>query len=132
MASIVKSWGVPSVEYQTNAYGGVDADVSVEAVLAEINFESSEVHGVSLKFKVNSSGTTDNFVVRLYTSDDGSEWDTVVAQAFVITATGGDDVIQTFLMPAPAPYLRVSGIRSGSTDTFDVELTVTTFTFAVA
>lgn len=129
MADIPLIFNTPTIEYATNAYSGVDADVSTETVLAEIEFDGT--HGAYLKFKVNSSGTTDSFVVRLYTSDDGIEWDTVIAQALYIVATGGSDVIASYIMPAPGPFMRVSGIRSGATDTFDVELTVATYIHAV-
>lgn len=141
--NLPKCWGRPTITYATDAYGGADADVSTETTLADIAFvrstsqptaqgevaNSEKTHGVSVKVKANSSGTTDNFNVNMYTSDDGIEWDTVAHTSFSITATGGSDVIRSVLVEAPARYLRVRGARSGSTDTFDVECTITPYTF---
>lgn len=138
MAVVPKIFGTPIIGYQTNAFGGVDADVTTIVPLAIVDFVAGgagedciKAHGISLKVKVNSSGTTDNFEVILEASEDGSDWDTTGNEltVFTVTATSGNDSTRTVIVPAPARHLRIQGRRSGSTDTFDVEVTITPYTY---
>lgn len=138
MAAIPKVWSAAEVVYATDAYSGEDADVSTIATLADVDFvaggsgvDAENKHGFSLKVKVNSGGTTDNFEIVLLASEDGTEFDTVTNALAIMTivATSGNDSIRTWLIPAVARHMRVQGRRSGSTDTFDVEVTITPYTF---
>lgn len=138
MAVIPKVFGDPIIAYASNGFSGVDADVTTIVPLAIVDFVAGGAgedcvgaHGISLKVKVNSDGTTDNFEVILEASEDGSDWDTTGNElsVYTVTATSGNDSTRTVLIPAPARHLRIQGRRSGSTNTFDVEVTITPFTY---
>ena len=122
MATISKVWASPVTPYQTDAFGGAAADVGgTETTLGDIDLETDGYEGVQVRIKVNSSGTTDNFVVNVYASLDNTNFDTIAVTSFTMTATSGNDVVATILLKDFAS-VRVRGVRSGSTDTFDVEV----------
>lgn len=132
MGVITKVWASEVTAYQTDAYSGVDSDVGgTETTLADIDLETDGYHGVQVRVKVNSSGTTDNFDVKVYGSLDGTNFDTIPISQFRMTATGGGDVVATLLLRDLA-HIRVRGVRSGSTDTFDVEVLHQRFRFNAA
>ena len=122
MATLSKIWASPVTGFQTDAYGGADADVTdTETTLEDIDLETDGYEGVQVRLKVNSTGTTNNFLVNVYASLDGTNFDTIAVTSFTMTATGGGDVVATLLLKDYA-HIRIRGQSTGVTDDFDVEL----------
>lgn len=71
----------------------------------------------------NSSGTTDNLIIAVYTTlDDSTEnWDTVPFLELELDCTDGADNDVSFLV-AGVYRFRVGVRRSGSTDTFTADM----------
>jgi len=71
----------------------------------------------------NSSGTTDNLEVKVYsTLDDTSEnWDTEPIIEFTIDCTDGNDNDRSFIVQNVYKF-QVGVQRSGSTDTFTADM----------
>jgi len=69
----------------------------------------------------NSSGTTDNLTISVYSSLDGVVWTTVPDYSFDLDVTDGADNIVEFVVHDTYQF-RVGVQRTGSTDTFTVDM----------
>ena len=72
----------------------------------------------------NSSGTTDNLEVKVYSTLDATSenWDTEPIIEFTIDCTDGNDNDRSFTVTGDVYKFRVGVQRSGSTDTFTADM----------
>lgn len=124
MATISKVWAAVQEIYKTNLYGGADADIDgTEKFSSNVDLETDGYEGVHCDLKYDSSGTTDNMIVNIYGSLDGTNFDSLALSTFIADKNGGVETRISFIVKDLA-QLRIGMKRDGSTDTFDVLLSV--------
>jgi hypothetical protein len=111
---------------ETNGYGGAVADLAADSAYdytADIDLETNGYYGVWITLEHNSSGTTDDIVISYFSSYDGTNFDDVALWSVTCDASSGADLQQTFsFFPAP-PHGRIGVKTTGTTDTFDYQIT---------
>jgi hypothetical protein len=123
MAIIKKNWASLQTLYQTDGYGGSDADVDgTERFSSDVDLETDGHEGVHCHLKYDASGTTDDLEVAIYSSLDGTNYDDIAMHKFTADNNGGAETEISFVVKDIA-HFRVGLKRSGSTDTFEAHLT---------
>lgn len=117
--------------YATNGYSGTDADLDNSTPVDNTDGYSDTIDltkrgGWTGSLKHDSSGTTDNVVLKLFRIE-GTTWDGDETEVTTITVTsdGSEDIYPLCITRRAygAGYFRLSMQSSGGTDTFDVQLT---------
>lgn len=110
--------------YKTDLYGGADADIDgTEKYTADIDL--SVWSGASIDFKFTGSDSTDNLLLNIYNSRDGSWAGTEIVWKSQLTVenSGLQSKYHYTIPEAYQPgYYRFGMMRSGSTTTFDIEV----------
>lgn len=117
--------------YQTNLYGGSDADLDNTEPVDDTDGYTSDIDlttqiYATIDFKFDSNGATDDLVLTLLSSRDSS-WDNDEIAVFEITITNdnSEDIYSFELGPhrgyGPGHY-RFCLQSSGGTDTFDIDI----------
>lgn len=110
------AWGAKVNATQLTGVAGTETAFDVTP-------QSNPGEAFHVEVQVNSSGTTDNVIVRFYgTLDDASEnWDDVPFLEKTIDATSGNDEKELFIIYGVYKW-EARVIRDGSTDTFTCDL----------
>ncbi len=125
-------WGdsTPLVLYDTNLFGGSDADIGGTKVYTDsVDLVTGGFDAIALTFKVDPSGTTDDLEVEIFSQLVATEFDsTEIAEiSFEIGQNSGAQRKRTILMWFK-PYFRIGLLVGGTpTDTYDVEITARRF-----
>lgn len=125
MAVLKRSWAGESVEYQTDGFGGVDADISSTnwIDLATIDLETDGYDLVEGQLRVDFvAAPADDVEFRVVGSSDGVNFDEIGQPA--ITIGNDTDPHQVTLRAYDRPHVKFQARMSGATDAADVELTV--------
>jgi hypothetical protein len=110
--------------YSTDLYGGSDSDVAgTELFTSAIDLSANKA--VVIDIKHDSSGTTDDLTVNIYRSLDTTwDGDETAINSVAVPSDGSEDIYSLGFGRhngyGPGIY-RLGLVRSGSTDTFDVE-----------
>ena len=140
MASIVLltvsiTWAVVTYKYvypaetvqaETNGYGGAVADLAADQAYdytSDIDLETDGYYGVWVTLEFDSAGTTDNIIISYFGSYDGTNFDDVPLYSFEPDDNGGADTQVSFLLYPCPPHGRIGVKTSGTTDTFDYQIT---------
>ena len=111
---------------ETNGYGGATADLAADQawdVGGDIDLETAGYYGLWITIEYDSSGTTDNIILGYFASYDGTNFDDLPVWQVELDDNGGADTQQTLpFWPAP-PHGRIGVKTSGTTDTFDYQIT---------
>jgi hypothetical protein len=123
MATISKNWATVQDLYQSDGYGGSDADVDgTERFSSDVDLETAGHEGAHCHLKYDASGTTDDLEVAVYGSLDGTNYDDIAMTKFTADNNSGAETEISFVVKDVA-HFRVGLKRSGSTDTFEAHLT---------
>jgi len=70
---------------------------------------------------VNSSGTTDNCIIRVYRSLDDSVYDDIASAEFEVVIPDTNDTPYTFDLGPGERYVKLGAESAGATDTYTVD-----------
>ena len=122
MGDITRTFESAQTLYQTNLYGGVDADIAgTEVALGVVDLATGGYDGVHVHIKYRGSGSTDELDVLVQGSLDGSTASTEEIHSLRLPATASDKTAD--FTKRDLAGLSMAAIRNGSTDTFDLEVT---------
>jgi hypothetical protein len=110
---------------ETDGYGGAVADLAADSAYdytGDIDLETNGYYGMWLFVEHDSSGTTDDIIASYFPSYDGTNFDDVASWSVTIDSDGSDDQISFQMVPA-CPHGRIGLKTTGTTDTFDYQVT---------
>jgi len=128
-ATLKYSYPAEIVAAETNGYGGAVADLAADQAYdytSDIDLETNGYYGMWLTLEHDSSGTTDDIIISYFASYDGTNFDDVELWSVTVDSDGSDDQITFLMCPAP-PHGRVGVKTTGTTDTFDYQITYLPF-----
>ena len=109
--------------YQTNGYGGTDADVT-NAETYTNDIDLTEKTGAAVDFQFDASGAVDDLELALYKRRDDNWDDAEIAVWSVTVSSDGSEDTYHFTIDAsygPGHY-RFGMASSGATNTFDIDV----------
>lgn len=109
--------------YQTNLTGGSDSDIAGTELFTS-NIDLTQETGAAIDFAFDASGATDDLVLALYKRRLSTWTGTEIAVWSATVDSDGTADIYTFDIDATygAGYFRFGMVRSGSSDTFDIDV----------
>ena len=129
-----------TILYQTNLYGGSDADLDNTAPVDDTDgftqtIDLTSKTGINIDFKFTASGSTDDLVLKLYRRHD-STWDgDEVLLRTIEISNDGTETIYNYIIDAlqdgPGFY-RFSMQSAGGTDTIDISVDARYWRFEIA
>ena len=132
MASIGYSYGGSDEElYQTDGYGGSDADIDNDPPVDATDGYTSDIDltdnvEATVDFKFDSSGTTDNLVLYVFKRRNSSwDGDEIALWTIEVSSDGSEDIYNVNISPAggwSAGHYRFAMQSSGATDTFEIDV----------
>ena len=125
MAAIKKIWKGDATLAYTNGYGGAVADLAADGAYdytANVDLETDGYDTALIYLEHDSSGTTDNIVLGIFPSVDGT--DTADNPLFEIEfdATSGADTQEAPVVLKDLQHFKVGVKTTGTTDTFDYRI----------
>ena len=126
MAIAKKTWKGEVVIAETNGYGGAVADLAADGAYdytSNIDLETAGYEGALVQLEHDSSGTTDNIVLGIFPSLDGTNFSVNPIFEIEFDATGGADTREAVVVVKDLSHFRVGVKTTGTTDTFDYQIT---------
>jgi hypothetical protein len=121
--------GSSSELYKTNLYGGSDADLDNTAPVDATDGFTSNIDltadiFANIEFKFDSSGTTDDLILKLFRALTSThDVDEIAIDEITVPSDGSEDLFSYALGQAHGPgNYRFSMQSSGGTDTFDIHV----------
>jgi len=117
-------WSSISTIYSTSAYGGTDPAVgSTEQNTQTVDHVTGDYRYSEVTVDATFVATpTDNLVVKVYGSLDGTNFDLTPLYSFEVDK--GTSPNRVTFEVRNVPYFRLGLVSSGTTDTIDVQVTV--------
>ena len=124
MATASRNFSTSADLYNTaNGYTGSDSDITTEQYTTNCDLETDGQEGAQLHLKYKTStGTTDDLEVKVYASEDGTNFDDIPTWSQTFPNDGTTETEISFIVKDLLNF-RVGLARSGSTDTFYAHLT---------
>ena len=125
MATISKSWKGEATLVSTNAYGGATADLAADSAYdysGDVDLETLGYEGALVYLEHDSAGTTDNIVLGIFPSVDGTDHADNPIYEIEFDATGGADTQEAPIVVKDLQHFRVGVKTTGTTDTFDYRI----------
>lgn len=118
-----KSWGSATVIFETDAYGGSAPDVNDNAVelSSEVDMVTNGYIGAHCTLEYTSSGTTDDLILYVYSSANGTDYDDTALTTVCADAIAADTQM-SFILKDIA-YWKVGLTSAAGTDTHDAQVT---------
>jgi hypothetical protein len=110
---------------ETDGYGGGASDLAADQAYdygADIDLETNGYFNIWVFLEHDSSGTTDNIIISYFGSYDGTNFDDTPIWTVEVDASSGADEQISFFAQA-CPHGRIGVKTSGTTDTFDYQIT---------
>jgi len=123
------SYPAETTYLSTDGYGGATPDLAADQAYdlgADIDLETNGYYGVWVFLEHDSSGTTDDIIISYFGSYDGTNFDDVELWSATAESDGSDDQLSWLIYPAP-PHGKLGVKTSGTTDTFDYQITYLPF-----
>lgn len=124
--NIKKTWAGETVLAETDGYGGAVSDLAADQAYdytSDINLETNGYEGAVVTLEYDSAGTTDNIIVSVFGSYDGSSnYDDTPIWSQECDATSGADTQISFIV-SDLSHFRIGVKTSGTTNTFDYQIT---------
>lgn len=131
MATISKSWGDATVIYQTDLYGGGDADVTTIVYTDNVDLVTNGYEGAQVQVKFDANNSTDDLVVQVLASLSSSHDTDEIMVSYYNFENDGTEMIYTFLVKDLAHFY-LSLARQGTSTTFDIEVSYRAWRWTVA
>jgi|GEM_PF-860964 len=123
MATISKNWGASVTLAQTDGYGGATPDLAADQAYdytADVDLETNGYEGAHVTVDYDGSGTTDNIIIDIFGSLDGTNYDDIALCTLSGSKTGADEQV-SFIVKDVA-HFRIGVKTSGTTNTFDYQI----------
>jgi len=117
MATIIKTWAATVELHKTAAYGGTDAVLAADQKFdytADVDLATAGNHGAQCDLAFRGSNSKNDLVVQVFASNDGTAFDTIPSQSYILKCDGTPQQF-TFLVMDFA-HFRI-GLKSTGTDT---------------
>jgi hypothetical protein len=125
-ATIKYTWKGETVIAETNGYGGVVADLAADEAwdyTSDIDLETNGYFGAIVYLEFDSSGTTDNIILGIFPSYDGTNYADTPVSEVEYDDNGGVDTQAPGLWVHNTQHFKVGVKTSGTTNTFDYQIT---------
>ena len=125
MATAKKIWKGEATIKATNGYSGGDADLAADQAWdfsGNIDLETNGYEGALIYLEHDSSGTTDNIILGIFPSVDGTDRADTPILEIEFDATGGGDTQEYSVIVRDLQHFEVGVKTSGTTDTFDYRI----------
>ncbi len=125
MATIKKVWKGEAILAYTNSYGGGVADLAADGAYdytGDVDLETDGYEAANVTLEFDSSGTTDNIILGLFGSLDGSDFDDVALWEMEFDATSGNDLQVSIPGIRDLSHFRFGVKTNGTTNTFDYRI----------
>ena len=125
MATGKKVWKGEDTLLATNGYGGGTADLAADEawdLSADIDLETDGYEGAIIYLEHDSVGTTDNIILGIFSSVDGTDFADNPDFEIEYDATGGADTQEPGIIIRDLQHFKVGVKTSGTTDTFDYRI----------
>ncbi|MDY6893885.1 MAG: hypothetical protein SVO01_00480 [Thermotogota bacterium] len=125
MATGKKVWKGEATIKSTDGYGGGDADLAADEAWdfsGDIDLETNGYEGALIYLEHDSSGTTDNIILGIFPSVDGTDRATNPLRQIEYDATGGVDTQEPPVKVFDLQHFEIGVKTSGTTDTFDYRI----------
>jgi hypothetical protein len=122
-ATISRSWSAAVTDANTNAYGGATDDLAADQAYdytSAIDMVTNGYDGAFITLEYDGSGTTDNIIVAVFGSVNGTTFDDIEIWQCSGSKTGNDE--QLSFVIRDLPYFRIGVKTSGTTNTFDYRI----------
>ena len=124
-ATIKYVWkGEATVAY-TNGYGGAVDDLAADEAwdyTADIDLETNGYMGAIVYLEHDSAGTTDNIIMGIFPSVDGTDFPDSPIAEIEYDDNGGADTQEPGIWVHDTQHFRVGVKTSGTTDTYDYRI----------
>lgn len=125
MATAKKVWAGESTYLATDGYSGGTSDLAADSAYdygADIDLETNGYEGAIVYLEHDSSGTTDNIVLGIFSSVDGTDFAGNADWEIEFDATSGADTQEPGIVVKDLQHFRVGVKTTGTTDTFDYRI----------
>lgn len=125
MATGKKVWKGEADYLVTNGYGGAQADLAADGAYdygADIDLETNGYEGAIIYLEHDSSGTTDNIILGVFSSVDGTDFADNSDWEIEFDATAGSDTQEPGIIIKDLSHFRLGVKTTGTTDTFDYRI----------
>jgi len=124
MATIIKTWAAAVELAKTDAYGGAVADLAADQqydYTDDVNLETAGQEGAHVTIAYRGSNASNDLIVGVFASLDGSTYDTEPFARLVLKNDGSPQ--QVSIVVKDVAHFRL-GLKSSGTDTtFDYSIT---------
>ncbi len=125
MATAKKIWKGEATIKASDGYGGSDADIGTSGTYiysGDIDLETNGYEASIIYLEHDSSGTTDNIILGIFPSVDGTDRADNALIEIEFDATGGADTQEPGIVIKDLQHLEVGLKTNGSADTFDYRI----------
>lgn len=120
-----RKWGDVVTLAATNLYSGTTDDLAKDEAYdytGDIDLATDGYKGISLTLDYKPVGTTDNIILSVFGSLDGTNFDDDELYSIEIDATAGTDRQISLQLSDMPSHSRIGVKTSGTTDTFDYQI----------
>ena len=117
MATIIKTWAASVELHQTAAYGGSDAVLAADQkydYTTDVDLATAGNQGAQVDLSFRGSNATDDLIIDVFVSQDGSAFDSIPSQHYELECDGKPQ--QFSFLVLEFAHFRI-GVRSSGTDT---------------
>lgn len=125
MATSKKVWKSAATIAATDGYGGSTPDLAADEAwdfTSDIDLETDGYDTALIYLEHDSSGTTDNIVMAIFPSIDGTDRADNPVSPIEYDATAGTDTQEPPIVVKDLQHFAVGVKTTGSTDTFDYRI----------
>jgi len=125
-ATVKYVWKGEAVIAETNGYGGAVADLAADEawdLTSDIDLETAGYMGAIIYLEFDSAGTTDNIILGIFPSYDGTNYADTALLEIEYDDNGGADTQAPGIWMREQQHFKVGVKTSGTTDTFDYQIT---------
>ena len=123
MADQKRKWASVVELAKTNGYSGAVPDLAADEawdLSSSVDFVTNGYFGAEVTLEHDSSGTTDDIIVGVFPSIDGTDFDDEPEFQMTCSSDGSDDQKSFFVYDYA--YFKIGVKTSGTTDTFDYRI----------
>jgi len=128
MSTLSKKWTASVELAKTNFYGGTVADLAADQAYdytSDVDLETNGYQGIHVTVEFKASGRKDKLHVDVFASLDGSAYDTIPFQSYVLDNDSKDE--QFSFIVKDVAHFRIGLKTSDTNDTFDYRITYQTW-----
>jgi len=125
MATAKKVWKGEATLVATDGYSGVDDDLAADEawdLSADVDLETDGYEGALVYLEHDSSDTTDNIILGIFPSVDGTDVSDNPILEIEFDATAGSNTQEYPVIVRDLQHFMVGVKTSGTTDTFDYRI----------